>query len=43
MTTLATDRARAVPFFDGAPMMDGLKEDMLAEISALIDLSLIHI
>jgi len=37
MTTLVTDSARAVPFFDGAPMMDGLKEDMLAEISALID------
>src|SRR4051794_33838706 len=37
MTTLLTDSARSVPFFDGAPMMDGLKEDMLADISALID------
>src|SRR4029078_662092 len=37
MTTLLTDSARSVPFFDGAPMMDGLKEDMRVEISALID------
>jgi dTDP-3-amino-3,4,6-trideoxy-alpha-D-glucose transaminase len=37
MTTLLTDSASSVPFFDGAPMMDGLKEDMLADISALID------
>jgi len=37
MTTLLTDSASSVPFFDGAPMMDGLKEDMLAYISALID------
>ena len=28
---------RPVPFFDGAPMMDGLKEDMLAELSEVID------
>ena len=37
MTTLITDSARSVPFFDGAPMMDGLKEDMLAEFSSLIE------
>jgi dTDP-3-amino-3,4,6-trideoxy-alpha-D-glucose transaminase len=37
MTTLLTDSTSSVPFFDGAPMMDGLKEDMLADISALID------
>ena len=37
MTTLLTDSARTVPFFDGAPMMDGLKDEMVAEISALID------
>lgn len=37
MTTLLTDSARTVPFFDGAPMMDGLKADLLAELSELID------
>src|SRR4051812_3919185 len=37
MTTLLTDSASSVPFFDGGPMMDGLKDEMLADISALID------
>src|SRR4051794_16857897 len=37
MTTLLTDSPSSVPFFDGGPMMDGLKDEMLADISALID------
>ena len=37
MTTIITDSARTVPFFDGAPMMDGLKDEILDEISGLID------
>ena len=37
MTTLLTDSARSVPFFDGAPMMEGLKEDILNEVSDLLD------
>lgn len=38
MTTITqTESARTVPFFDGAAMMDGLKEDLLAELSELID------
>jgi dTDP-4-amino-4,6-dideoxygalactose transaminase len=38
MTTITqTETSRTVPFFDGAAMMDGLKEDLLAELSELID------
>lgn len=37
MTSLLRESARPVPFFDGAPMMDGLKEHVLAEISELMD------
>ena len=37
MTTLVTDSARSVPFFDGAPMMNGLKADILADVSSLFD------
>ena len=38
MTTIThTDSTNAVPFFDGAPMMDGLKAEILDELSGLID------
>src|SRR6476659_7453502 len=38
MTTITqTDSARTVPFFDGAPMMDGLKAEILDAVSGLID------
>ncbi len=38
MTTITqTDSARTVPFFDGAPMMDGLKAEILDDLSGLID------
>jgi dTDP-4-amino-4,6-dideoxygalactose transaminase len=38
MTTITqTDSARTVPFFDGAPMMDGLKAEILDELSDLMD------
>ena len=37
MTATAFTGTRSVPFFDGAPMMDGLKDGILADISELID------
>ena len=37
MTSVLRDSVRPIPFFDGAPMMDGLKEEMLAELSEVID------
>src|SRR6476659_1239824 len=38
MTTITqADSARTVPFFDGAPMMDGLKAEILDDLSGLID------
>jgi dTDP-4-amino-4,6-dideoxygalactose transaminase len=35
--SLLRDSVRPVPFFDGEPMMDGLKQEMLAELSEVID------
>jgi dTDP-3-amino-3,4,6-trideoxy-alpha-D-glucose transaminase len=37
LSSTYTTRTTAVPFFDGTPMMEGLKAALLAEISDLID------